>query len=209
MPEGTISRRHLSSCLCPPQAQGQTARPGVKQTRKDNQWYFGTKAHIGVDAVTALTHTVAATSANVADITMADHLVRDDDNHAHADEGYIGMDKRLGEKKVAEDSRCCNAARRGGIKRIEESPMKERLLKIDRTKTSIRAKVEQPFYTVKNLFGYRKVRYKGLAKNQEQLFRLLGLANRVLATRCEGLVPRDQCILNLPLPAGLFSWQEK
>lgn len=90
MPEGTISRRHLSSCLCPPQAQGHTARPGVKQTRKDNQWYFGTKAHIGVAAVAALTHTMAATSANVADITMADHLVRNDDNHPHADEGYIG-----------------------------------------------------------------------------------------------------------------------
>ncbi|MDG4813740.1 transposase, partial [Hydrogenovibrio sp. 3SP14C1] len=87
-------------------------------TRKGNQWYFGMKAHIGVDAVTGLTHTVVATSANVADVTMADHLVRDDDKRVHADAGYIGMGKRLGEEKDAEDSRCCIAAKRGGIKKM-------------------------------------------------------------------------------------------
>ena len=76
----------------------------------------------------------------------------------------------------------------GGIKKMEESPMKELLLKIERTKASIRAKVEHPFHVIKNLFGYRKVRYKGLAKNQAQLFSLFGLANLVLATRCEGRV---------------------
>jgi len=71
---------------------------------------------------------------------------------------------------------------------MEESPMKELLLKIEWTKASIRAKVEHPFHVIKNLFGYRKVRCKGLAKNQAQLFSLFGLANLVLATRCEGRI---------------------
>ena len=71
---------------------------------------------------------------------------------------------------------------------MEDSPMKALLLKIEKAKASIRAKVEHPFHVIKNLFGYRKVRYKGLAKNQAQLFSLFGLANLVLATRCEGRV---------------------
>ncbi len=68
---------------------------------------------------------------------------------------------------------------------MEESLLEELLLKNERTKASIRAKVEHPFYVIKNLFGYRKMRYKGLTKNQVQIFSLFGLANRVLATRCE------------------------
>ncbi len=158
----------------------------MKQTRKGNQWYFSMKARIGVGSVTELTHTVVAISANVADITMAEHLVRDGDKRVHADVGYMG--KRLRKAKDAEDSRCCIAAKRGGINKREESPMKELLLRAERTKASIRAKVEHPFHVTKSLFGYRKVHYKGLAKNQAQLFSLFALANLVLATRCEGRV---------------------
>lgn len=115
---------------------------------------------------------------------QAEHLVRDDDKRVHADAGY--MSKRLGGEKDAEGSRCCIAAKRGGIKKIEESPMKELLLKIERTKASIRAKIEHPFHVIKNFFGYRKTRYKELAKNQAQLFSLFALANLVLSTRREG-----------------------
>lgn len=172
MREGTIVDATIVSAAPSTKNKAKQRDPEMKQTRKGNQWYFGMKAHIGVDAVTGLTHTVVATSANVADVTMVEHLVRDDDNRVHADAGYIGMGKRLDEKKDAEDSRCCIAVKRGGIKKREESPMKELLLKIERTKASIRAKVEHPFHVIKNLFGYRKVRYKGLAKNQAQLFSL-------------------------------------
>lgn len=162
--------------------------PEMKQTKKGNQWYFGMKAHIGVDAVTGLTHSVAATSANVADVTMTSELVRDDDKRVYGDAGYTGMWKHLDEEKDAPDSRCCVAAKRGAIKKMEDSPMKTLLLAFEKAKASIRAKVEHPFHVIKNLFGYRKVRYKGLAKNQAQLFSLFGLANLVLATRCEGRV---------------------
>ena len=80
------------------------------------------------------------------------------------------------------------AAKRGAIKKMDDSPMKALLLAIEKTKASIRAKVEHPFHVIKNLFGYRKVRYKGLAKNQAQLLSLFGLANLVLSTRCKGRV---------------------
>ena len=157
----------------------------MKQTRKGNQWFFGMKAHIGVDAVTGLTHSVAATSANVADVTMTGHLVREDDKRIYGDAGYLGMENYLGENKHDPDTRCCAAARRGAIKRMEDSRKKALLLAFEKTKASIRAKVEHPFHVVKNLFGYRKVRYQGLAKNQAQLLSLFALANLVLAGRCQ------------------------
>ncbi|GHC38748.1 transposase, IS5 family [Aidingimonas halophila] len=83
------------------------------------------------------------------------------------------------------------AAKCGTIKKMEDNPvkMKTLLLKYEKGKASILAKVEHPFHVIKNLFGYRKVRYKGLAKNQVQLFTLFGLANLVLATRCQGKRP--------------------
>jgi len=77
-------------------------------------------------------------------------------------------------------ARCCVSAKRGAIKKMDDSPMKTLLLAIEKAKASIRAKVEHPFHVIKNLFGYRKVRYKGLAKNHAQLFSLFGLANLVL-----------------------------
>ncbi|SEK46236.1 IS5 family transposase [Halomonas daqiaonensis] len=160
--------------------------PDMKQTKKGNQCYFGLKAHIGVDAVTGLTHRVVATSANVADVTMAGHLVRQDDKRVYGDAGYLGVWKYLDEEKDDPDSRCCIAAKRGAIKKREDSPLKTLLLAFEKTKASIHAKVEHPFHVIKNLFGYRKVRYKGLAKNQTQLFTLFALGNLVLAGRCQG-----------------------
>ncbi|WP_413615399.1 IS5 family transposase [Halomonas cupida] len=188
MCEGTIVDATIVAAAPSTKNQAKQRDPEMKQTRKGNQWYFGMKAHIGVDAVTGLTHSVAATSANVADVTMTSHLVRDDDKRVYGDAGYTGMGKYLGEEKDDPNARCCIAAKRGAIKKMDDSPMKTLLLAIEKAKASIRAKVEHPFHVIKNLFGYRKTRYKGLAKNQAQLFSLFGLANLVLATRCEGQV---------------------
>ncbi|PXX94673.1 IS5 family transposase [Halomonas sp. LBP4] len=188
MREGTIVDATIVAAAPSTKNKAKQRDPEMKQTKKGNQWFFGMKAHIGVDAVTGLTHSVAATSANVADVTMAGHLVRDDDKRVYGDAGYTGMWKHLDEEKDAPDSRCCVAAKRGAIKKMEDSPMKTLLLAIEKARASIRAKVEHPFHVIKNLFGYRKVRYKGLAKNQAQLFSLFGLANLVLAKRCEGRV---------------------
>jgi len=188
MCEGTIVDATIVAAAPSTKNKAKQRDPEMKQTKKGNQWHFGMKAHIGVDAVTGLTHSVAATSANVADVTMASHLVRDDDKRIYGDAGYTGMWKYLDEEKDAPDSRCCVAAKRGAIKKLEDSSMKTLLLAFEKTKASIRAKVEHPFHVIKNLFGYRKVRYKGLAKNHAQLFTLFALGNLVLAGRCQGCV---------------------
>ncbi|WP_300272222.1 IS5 family transposase [Halomonas sp.] len=188
MREGTIVDATIVAAAPSTKNKAKQRDPEMKQTKKGNQWYFGMKAHIGVDAVTGLTHSVAATSANVADVTMAGALVREDDKRVYGDAGYTGMWKHLGEEKDAPDSKCYVAAKRGAIKKMDDSPMKTMLLAIEKAKASIRAKVEHPFHVIKNLFGYRKVRYKGLAKNQAQLFSLFGLSNLVLSTRCEGQI---------------------
>ncbi|WP_218313639.1 IS5 family transposase [Halomonas sp. 18071143] len=186
MREGTIVDATIVAAAPSTRNKARQRDPEMKQTRKGKQYYFGMKAHIGVDAVTGLTHSVAATSANVADVTMAGALVREDDKRVYGDAGYTGMWKYLDEEKDAPDSRCCVAAKRGPIKKMEDSPMKALLLAIEKAKASIRAKVEHPFHVIKNLFGYRKVRYKGLARNQAQLFTLFALGNLVLAGRCQG-----------------------
>lgn len=188
MREGTIVDATIVAAAPSTKNKAKQRDPEMKQTKKGNQWFFGLKAHIGVDAVTGLAHSVAATSANVADVTMTRELVRDDDKRVYGDAGYTGMWSYLDEEKDAPDSRCCVAAKRSTIKKMEDSPMRVLLLEYEKTKASIRAKVEHPFHVIKNLFGYRKVRYKGLAKNQAQLFSLFGLANLVLAQRCEGRV---------------------
>lgn len=188
MREGTIVDATIIAAAPSTKNRAKQRDPAMKQTKKGNQWHFGMKAHIGVDAVTGLTHTVVATSANVADVTMAGDLVRDDDPRVYGDAGYTGMGKYLGEQKDDPSSRCCVAAKRGAIKKMDDGPLKTLRRAIEKTKASIRAKVEHPFHVIKNLFGYRKARYKGLAKNQAQLFSLFGLANLVLATRCEGRV---------------------
>ncbi|MCL7942179.1 IS5 family transposase [Halomonas sp. ATCH28] len=188
MREGTIVDATIMAAAPSTKNKAKQRDPEMKQTKKGNQWYFGLKAHIGVDAVTGLTHSVVATSANVADVTMAGALVREDDTRVYGDAGYTGIWKHLDEEKDAPDSKCYVAVKRGAIKKMDDSPMKTLLLAIEKAKASIRAKVEHPFHVIKNLFGYRKVRYKGLAKNHAQLFSLFGLANLVLATRCEGQV---------------------
>ena len=186
MREGTIVDATIVAAAPSTKNKAKQRDPEMKQTKKGNQWYFGLKAHIGVDAVTGLTHSVVATSANVADVTMADALVREDDKRVYGDAGYTGMWRHLDEEMDAPDSKCCVAAKRGAIKKMDDTPMKTLLLAIEKAKASIRAKVEHPFHVIKNLFGYRKVRYKGLAKNQAQLFTLFALGNLVLTRRCEG-----------------------
>lgn len=79
----------------------------MKQSKKGNQYFFGMKAHTGIDAVTELTYSIAA---NVADVTMAGHLVRDKDNRVYGDAGYTGIQKYLGETKDTQDYRCCVTA---------------------------------------------------------------------------------------------------
>jgi transposase, IS5 family len=154
--------------------------PEMHQTKKGNQWHFGMKAHIGVDAESGLVHTVIGTAANVADVTQAGDLLHGQETVAFGDAGYQGVDKR----EEALGPQWHVAMKPGKRKQLNPAFKWARLLEqAEQLKASVRAKVEHPFHVIKNLFRHRKTRYKGLAKNEAQLFSLFGLANIVIAKR--------------------------
>ena len=149
--------------------------PEMHQTKKGNQWYFGMKAHIGVDAQSGLTHTVRGTSANVNDVVEANSLLHGQETDALGDAGYQGVEKRPDAKT---EVRWHTAMRPGKRRALDKStPCGELADKIEKIKASIRAKVEHPFRVIKRQFGHVKVRYRGLAKNTAQLKTLFALSN--------------------------------
>jgi IS5 family transposase len=157
--------------------------PAMHQTRKGNQWYFGMKAHIGADASSGLVHTVAGTAANVSDISQTHALLRGQEKTVHADAGYIGVEKRAEIIAGHGAVEWRVAARRGQLKAMPESWVKDLSLGFEKLKARVRALVEHPFHIVKNLFRHRKVRYRGLKKNTAQLHTLFALANLVIARK--------------------------
>ena len=157
--------------------------PEMHQTKKGNQWYFGMKAHIGADASSGLVHTVVGTAANVSDISQTHELLHGQEQTVHGDAGYIGVEKR--EEIIAEHDgvEWRIAARRGKLKAMPESWVKDLTLGYEKLKARVRALVEHPFHVIKNLFGHRKVRYRGIEKNTAQLHILFALANLVIARK--------------------------
>jgi transposase, IS5 family len=157
--------------------------PEMHQTRKGQEWYFGMKAHIGVDADSGLVHTVIGTAANVADINCAAQALHGEERTVYVDAGYTGVEKRPEVLAAHSETQWIVAAKRGRVKALPEGRIKELTKELERVKAQVRAKVEHVFHVVKNLFGFRKVRYRGLAKNTAQLHTLFALANLVLAKR--------------------------
>jgi IS5 family transposase len=155
--------------------------PEMHQTKKGNLWHFGMKAHVGVDAESGLTHTLVTTPANTADVSVAHELLHGTEKLAFGDAGYQGVDKRDAQKRVK--ARWHVAMRPGKRHALRQNPMGRILEELEQLKASVRAKVEHPFHIIKNLFGLRKVRYRGLAKNTARLYTLFGLANLVIAGR--------------------------
>ena len=153
--------------------------PEMHQTKKGNQWHFGMKAHVGVDAESGLVHSVVGTAANESDVSQAHALLHGHEQEAFGDAGYIGVDKR--DEMKGKSVKWRVAAKRGKIKAMQDGALKDLVIALEKTKAQIRARVEHPFHIIKNLFRHRKVRYKGLAKNTAQLFSLFGLANLVIA----------------------------
>jgi IS5 family transposase len=157
--------------------------PDMHQTKKGNQWYFGMKAHIGADAESGLVHTVVGTAANVSDISQTHALLHGEEKTVHVDAGYIGVEKRA--EIIAEHGgvEWRIAAKRGKIREMPESWVKDLTLGFEKLKARTRALVEHPFHIVKNLFKHRKVRYRGMKKNTAQLHTLFALANLVIAKK--------------------------
>jgi IS5 family transposase len=154
--------------------------PEMHQTKKGNQWHFGMKAHIGVDADSGLVHTVIGTAANVNDVTQGHALLHGQESVVFADAGYQGAAKR--EEATGVD---WQVAMRPGKRRAldKNSPWGKLLDKAEQLKASVRAKVEHPFRVIKCQFGFTKVRYKGLAKNTAQLMTLFALSNLWMVRR--------------------------
>ena len=155
--------------------------PEMHQTKKGNQWYFGMKAHIGVDAQSGLVHTVKGTAANVNDVIEANGLLHGHETNAFGDAGYQGAHKR----PDAKDGVTWHVAMRPGKRKALDKSTKLGALtdEIERLKASIRAKVEHPFRVIKRQFGFTKVRYRGLKKNTAQITTLFALANLWAARR--------------------------
>ena len=150
--------------------------PEMHQTKKGNQWHFGMKAHIGVDADSGLVHSVVGTAANVNDVTQAGALVHGEETDVFADAGYQGVAKREETQGIKAN---WHVAMRPGKRKVldKSTPMGAIMDKLEKTKASIRAKVEHPFRVIKRQFGHVKVRYRGLAKNTAQLHTLFALSN--------------------------------
>jgi len=149
--------------------------PEMHQAKKGNQWHFGMKAHIGVDAESGLVHTVRGTAANVNDVVEANSLLHGQETDVFADAGYQGAGKR---PDATDDVNWHVAMRPGKRRALDKSDPVDRLVdQIERIKASVRAKVEHPFRVVKRQFGHVKVRYRGLKKNTAQLMTLFALSN--------------------------------
>ncbi|MFM0308819.1 IS5 family transposase [Paraburkholderia sp. RL17-383-BIF-A] len=157
-----------------------TRDPEMHQTKKGNQWYFGMKTHVGVDAESGLARTVIGTAANVHDINAAEALLHGEETDVYADAGYQGIEKRCKANAVR-----WHVAMRPGRRR--ELDLNDRLYaiydQIERLKAGIRAKVEHPFRVLKQQFGYTKTRYRALMKNTAQTTTLFALGNLWMARK--------------------------
>jgi IS5 family transposase len=179
--EGTVVDATIIAAPSSTKNQEGQRDPEMHQTKKGNEWHFGMKAHIGIDAESGLTHTVVTTAANVSDVTQAHALLHGEEQTVFADAGYQGVEKR---EENQDRAVTWHVAMRPGKRRTLPDTERGRLLeRIEQLKASVRAKVEHPFHIVKNLFGHKKARYRGLAKIAAQLLTLFGLANLLIAKR--------------------------
>lgn len=158
----------------------QARDPEMRQTKKGKNYFFGMKAHIGVDLHTGLVHSVVGTAANVSDVTQVDELLHGEEEMVFGDAGYQGVEKR--DEHQSRDVQWFIAMRPSKIAKMKRQFAKVQI-KFEHMKASLRAKVEHPFRVIKRQFGYTKVRYRGLAKNTAQLKTLFALSNLWMARR--------------------------
>ena len=151
--------------------------PEMHQTRKGNQWYFGMKAHVGVDSKTKLIHTAVATAANVSDVEILPDLLHGEETRVWGDGAYQGQTEVI--RQGAPRAQDCTQRRcryKGQI--VDEVAWMK-----NRTKSKVRSKVEHVFQVMKLQFGFVKVRYRGLKKNAHRLFVTCALVNLFLSRK--------------------------
>ena len=153
--------------------------------KKGNAWYFGYKAHVGVDKDSGLVHTVEVTAANEHDVTMTAKLLHGEEETVNGDSGYIGAEKRedaILKNKNGKKIRY-NINRRPSQYKKNSPRSKAQTKRREHEKSSVRAKVEHVFAVVKGQLGYRRTRYRGLVKQTAKLNMMFALANLILAGR--------------------------
>jgi len=150
--------------------------PEMHQTKKGNAWYFGMKAHVGVDSKTKIIHTAVATAANVADSTVLSDLLHGEETRVWGDQAYKGQSHVIKEcAPRAQDHTHRRYRYKDEIDELERAK--------NRTKSSVRSKVEHVFQVMKLQFGFVKLRYRGLKKNAHRLFVTCALVNLFLSRR--------------------------
>lgn len=150
--------------------------PEMHQAAKGQQWYFGMKAHVGVDSKTKLIHTILASAANVHDGDALPYLLHGKETRVWGDQGYQGHgDVIRARAPRAKDFTNRKWRGRGWINETERAR--------NRTKSQVRAKVEHSIGVIKRVFGFNKVRYRGLAKNLHRLEVSAALANLFMVRR--------------------------
>jgi len=167
---GTIVDATIIHAPCSTKNREGQRDPEMHQTKKGNQWYFGMKAHVGVDSKNKLVHSALVTPANVADSAVLHELLHEAETRVWGDQGYLGQTALIHE--VAPRAKDFTHKRYRYKNRVDEA---ERLK--NREKSKVRSKVEHVFQVMKLKFGFVKVRYRGLAKNANRLFATCALIN--------------------------------
>jgi IS5 family transposase len=150
--------------------------PEMHQTRKGNQWYFGMKAHLGIDSKSKLIHSAVATAANVHDSQILPDLLHGAETRVWGDSAYTGQREAI--RQAAPKAKDFTHE-----KATRNHPLTDEQKAKNTTKSKVRAKGEHPFLVIKRIFGFMKVRYRGLMKNANRLFVACALANLFMARR--------------------------
>lgn len=173
---GTIVDATIISAPSSTKNQDKKRDPEMHQTAKGKQWYFGMKAHVGVDSKTKIIHTIKASAANVADALALPHLLHGKETRVWGDQAYRGQKEAM--RKAAPRARDFTNQRYRWGHRVDE-----RIKAQNRTKSGVRAKVEHTIGVIKRVFGFQKVRYRGIAKNLHRLEATAALVNLYLMRR--------------------------
>lgn len=183
--KGTIVDSTLISAPSSTKNRERQRDPEAHSTKKGNTWYFGYKAHIGVDKDTGLVHTLKTTAANVHDVAVAAELLTGEEETVYGDSGYLGAEKREEAVRWNKKGKKIRYKINRRPSQFKNCPTrsKAQIKRREREKSSVRAKVEHVFAVVKNRFHFRKTRYRGLRKQACKLNMVFALANLLLADR--------------------------
>lgn len=171
---GTIVDATLIAAPPSTKNQEKSRDPEMHQSKKGNEWYFGMKLHIGADSQSGLVHSASVTAGNVHDSHELPNLLHGEESRLYGDSAYRGEKQRERLKDIAPKAKDFTNKRAH-----KNRPLSDADKQTNRRKSSVRSKIEHPFLTIKRIWGFAKVRYRGLAKNANRAFAMLAMLNLV------------------------------